>query len=79
MKYGKIFHEVFFMLNKKDQITKAEYIVKSGLLRDIKRYKIIEGLKDYGIRISNYNYIETSALRDIYAILINNSLSNKDR
>ena len=66
------------MLDKKERLEKARFLFSSGLIYEIKRFKIVQGLSDYGIKLENANAVDLKTLKEIYILLLNSTFKEEN-
>lgn len=63
------------MILSKRKIDYLREVRDNNLLDKMKKYKMLEDLKQYGISIDENSEVASNEIRDIYNILINRVLS----
>lgn len=63
------------MILSKKKIDYLREVRDNNLLDKMKKYKMLEDLKQYGISIDENSEVASDEIRDIYNILINRVLS----
>lgn len=56
----------------KKKIMHAHYVLSNNLIGSMKKYKVIEELKDYGITVDENSSIDSKTVKEIYRRLCMN-------